>query len=194
MDPLLIELTSLHSLIFERFEYIIIMLALAMVLAWGCCINLYATLFSVGIMTLTGHAHLPSGLSILENHAVIAIAGLMYITDLFLSRFIRGDMSWDIFQICIYIPAGGLLAAGTVTDYGMVAMIGIGVTGACLTYLTYNSILGAKLYLFNRSESFSPLSSPLIRDTVLLTGLWTCTQAPMLLIALLIGFIIFAYS
>lgn len=194
MDQLVVELASLFTLPLERFEHMVIIIAIGMGLAWGSGINLYATLVAVGLMALFGHAELPNGLELLENHILIAVAGVMYITEFFVSRTVKDDTGWDVVHTFIYIPAGGMMAAGAVAGSGIVAVVGIGVAGAFLTHLTHNSILGAKHYLFDRGEIFSPAASSMVKDIILLAGLWTGFHFPMLLITLLIGFIIFIYS
>ena len=191
MDQLSVELTSQFSFTIERFENLIIILALAMALAWGSGINLYATIFAVGVTSATGHTDLPNGLILLENQIVIAVAAVMYLTEFFVARSVKDDTGWDAVHTFIYIPAGGALAAGAVAGSGLIAVIGIGVAGAFLSHLTHNSILGAKHFLFSSGGLFSPVSASLLKDTILLAGLWTSFHFPIVLLTLLVCFFIY---
>lgn len=194
MEPLFSVLSGTFSDALLRLEVIAMMIALSMGLAWACGINLYATLFAIGIMGITGLAELPDSLSLLENHAVVAVAGLLYVTDYFASRRYWNITSWDTIQAFINIPAGGLLAAGAITGANAIAVLGVGIAGAFLTFITYNSLLGAKEYLSDLAGSFSPLSVSVTKDIVLVAGLWAGFHLPMLLVTLLVVFVIYVYS
>jgi len=191
LDQRFVELTSQFSFTIERLESLAAILALAMVLAWGSGINLYATTFAVGIMAATGQTNLPNGLMLLENQIVIAVSAVMYLTEFCIARSIKDDTGWDAVHTFIYIPAGGALAAGAVAGSGLIAVIGIGVAGAFFSHQTHNSILGAKHYLFRSAGLFSPASASILKDVILLAGLWTSFHFPMILLTLLVCFFIY---
>ena len=188
MDQLFAEITSLFTISQGRFENVAMLVALSMGLAWGSGVNLYGMLVVVGVMALTDHADLPGRLKLLGSYIVVAVTAAMYLIEFFVARTSREDETgWYAIQSFIYIPAGGLLAAGAVAGSGIVAAVGASIAGAFLTYVTYSSILGP-----NRcSDLFSRQTSTVFKDSVMLAGIWTVFHFPLLFMALLSGFIFF---
>ena len=61
-------------------------LSLSLGAAWASGINLYATVFVLGIMNLTGAVDLPPALEILSNPLVLTAAGIMYFVEFFADK------------------------------------------------------------------------------------------------------------
>jgi hypothetical protein len=58
-------------------------IALSMGAAWASGINLYATLFMLGYMGMTGNIVLPEELEVVSNPMVMTAAGFMYCVEFF---------------------------------------------------------------------------------------------------------------
>src|ERR1051325_3334379 len=86
-------------------------LGLAMGTAWTSGINLYATVAALGIAQAAGLVHLPPGLEVLANPAVITVAVVMYFVEFFADKVPYVDSGWDAVHTFIRVPAGALLAA-----------------------------------------------------------------------------------
>ena len=191
MEQLLVELASLFSLTLDRFEYMVVLVAMSMGLAWGSGINLYATLFAIGVISLFGHSgELPNGLKILENPIVMIAAAAMYVIEFYIDRTTNEDTGWDSIHTFIYIPAGGILAATVVAGSGIVAILGISVSGVGISYLSHKSPLGRNQHADCSDEVFSTWASSIVKDITLLAGIWTAFHFPLLFIFLLILFLI----
>ena len=100
----------------EDLDHIIKTISLSMGAAWGSGINLYATIFVLGIMGSSGNIILPETLIILQDPMVMAAAGFMYVLEFFADKVPGVDTGWDSIHTFIRIPAGAMLAAGAVGD------------------------------------------------------------------------------
>lgn len=98
----------------ENYEALLATLALLLGVSWASGINLYAVLLVLGWGGSSGHIDLPPELSVLEDPLVIGAAGVMYFVEFFTDKIPGIDSVWDTIHTFIRIPAGAMLAAGTV--------------------------------------------------------------------------------
>ncbi|HRF89949.1 MAG TPA: DUF4126 domain-containing protein, partial [Desulfobacter postgatei] len=96
----------------ESFDQIIKTISLSMGAAWASGINLYATVFVLGILDATGNLALPQGLEILSDPVVLWASGFMYCVEFFADKTPGVDSGWDAIHTFIRIPAGVMIAAG----------------------------------------------------------------------------------
>ncbi|WP_278186269.1 DUF4126 domain-containing protein [Desulfobacter hydrogenophilus] len=74
----------------ESFDQIIKTISLSMGAAWAAGINLYATVFILGILGATGNLVLPQNLEILSDPVVLWASGFMYFVEFFADKTPRG--------------------------------------------------------------------------------------------------------
>ncbi|HPE72932.1 MAG TPA: DUF4126 domain-containing protein, partial [Candidatus Competibacter sp.] len=87
-------------------------IALTMGSAWASGINLYATVFMLGYLGMTGDIALPPELQMLSHPLVLGAAAVMYCIEFFADKVPGVDTGWDTLHTFVRIPAGALLAAG----------------------------------------------------------------------------------
>ena len=87
-------------------------------LSWASGLRLYAVLFTVGVLGKMGFVALPERLHLLASNAVLAASGVMLAIEFFADKIPVFDSLWDSIHTFIRIPAGALLAAGTVAHIG----------------------------------------------------------------------------
>ena len=91
-------------------------IALSMGVAWASGINLYAAIFVLGWLGMTGNIVLPEQLQVCSDPMVMAVAGFMYFVEFFADKTPGVDTGWDVIHSFIRIPAGAILAAGAVGE------------------------------------------------------------------------------
>lgn len=165
-------------------------IALSMGVAWASGINLYATIFMLGYMGLTGHITLPPELQVLSDPLVLIAAGFMYCVEFFADKTPGVDTGWDGLHTFIRIPAGALLAAGAVGDVGQAAQIAAGLVGGSLAAGTHLTKAGSRVIINTSPEPFSNWAASIGEDVAVIGGLWTALYYPWLFLALLIAFIL----
>ena len=70
----------------EQYQSLINTISLTMGTAWASGINLYATIFMLGILGANNVIALPPSLELLTNPLVIGAAGIMYFVEFFADK------------------------------------------------------------------------------------------------------------
>ena len=176
----------------SEYETLITSLALTMGASWASGINLYAVLLVLGIGSATNNIQLPAELSVLSNPFVIGAAAIMYAIEFFMDKVPGLDSVWDSIHTFIRIPAGALLAVGTVGDVTPALEIAAGILGGSVAATTHATKAGTRLMLNTSPEPVSNWTASISGDFLVLGGLWTALNHPILFLILFIGFIGFA--
>lgn len=164
-------------------------IAVALGAAWASGINLYATILMLGLMGTTGSIDLPPALEILENPGVLAAAGLMYCVEFFADKVPGVDTVWDAIHSFIRIPAGAVLAGAAFAQITPEAeLIGL-LLGGTLSAGTHFTKAGSRVLINTSPEPVSNWTASIGEDVVVVTGLWTALNYPVLFIVLLVIFV-----
>ena len=165
-------------------------IALTMGVAWASGINLYAAIFMLGYLGMTGNITLPADLQVLSNPLVLGAAGLMYCVEFFADKTPGVDTGWDVIHTFIRIPAGAILAAGAVGDVSQAGQLAAALLGGTLTTATHATKAGSRMLINTSPEPVSNWTASVGEDVAVFGGLWTALHYPWLFIALLIVFIL----
>ena len=164
-------------------------IAATMGVAWASGINLYAAVLMLGILGNTGSIDLPPGLEVVESPGVMIAAGFMYCVEFFADKVPGVDTGWDAIHSFIRIPAGALLAAGAMSALSPEAeLIGL-LLGGTIAAGSHFTKAGTRVLVNTSPEPFSNIAVSLGEDFLVIMGLWTALNYPILFIVLLIAFI-----
>ncbi|MCP5418880.1 MAG: DUF4126 domain-containing protein [Gammaproteobacteria bacterium] len=167
------------------------MIALTMGAAWASGINLYATVFMLGILNTTGHITLPADLQILSDPLVLIAAGLMYCVEFFADKIPGVDSGWDALHTFLRIPAGAVLAAGAVGDVGPAAQLAAGLVGGSLAATSHAAKAGSRAMINMSPEPFTNWAASFSEDFAVIGGIWAALYHPWVF---LVGLVIFILS
>ena len=165
-------------------------IALTMGVAWASGINLYATLLVLGYMGMTGNIDLPPDLQILADPMVMIAAGLMYAIEFFADKVPGVDTGWDTLHTFIRIPAGAMLAAGAIGEVGAGAQLAAALVGGTLATGTHATKAGSRVMINTSPEPVTNWFTSVGEDIVVILGLWTALENPVLFLVLLAVFIV----
>lgn len=172
-----------------EYQSVIGIISMTMGVAWASGINLYAALLMLGLAGATGSVELPPGLESLTNPLVIGAAGLMYLTEFVADKIPGVDSSWDALHTFIRIPAGALLAMGTVGDVSPALEIAAAIMGGGLSATTHAAKAGTRLAINTSPEPFTNWGMSIVEDIAVFAGLWAALTNPILFLVLLAIFI-----
>lgn len=96
---------------------------------WASGINLYATVFALGLAGTTGYVELPEQLDAIQNPWVLVAAVLMYLVEFIADKIPAVDTVWDAIHTFIRVPAGALMAYGATGDHGLALEMTGGLAG-----------------------------------------------------------------
>lgn len=171
------------------YETLIATLALTMGSSWASGINLYAALLILGLGGATGNIALPNELAVLENPLIIGAAAVMYLIQFFADKIPGVDSIWDAAHTFVRIPAGAMLAAGAVGDVSPALEIAAGILGGGTAATSHATKTGTRLMINTSPEPATNWSASISEDLMVIAGLWTALNYPILFIILFIGFI-----
>ena len=176
----------------ENYDALLATIALMMGASWASGINLYAALLVLGLGGATGHIDLPTQLTVLEDPLVIGAAGIMYFIEFFVDKTPGVDSGWDTIHTFIRIPAGAMLAAGTVGDVTPALEIAAGIMGGGIAATSHATKSGTRLLINTSPEPFTNWTASISEDVLVIAGLWAALQHPEVFLVLFVTFIILA--
>lgn len=173
----------------ESYETLITTLALTMGASWASGINLYAVLLVLGLGSATGNVTLPDELSVLTNPWVIGAAAIMYLVEFFADKIPGFDSFWDAIHTFVRIPAGAILAAGAVGDVSTGMEIAAGMVGGGAAATSHATKAGARMMINTSPEPVTNWTASVSEDLLVLGGLWTALNHPLVFLGLFTVFI-----
>lgn len=176
-------------MILENYDALLATLALAMGASWASGINLYAALVVLGAGGMTGNIDLPAELTVLENPMVIGAAGIMYTIEFFADKTPGVDTGWDALHTFIRIPAGAMLAAGAVGDVTPALEITAGILGGGIATASHATKSGSRMLINSSPEPVTNWSASLTEDVLVIAGLWSALNHPVIFMVLFFIFI-----
>jgi len=172
-------------------------IALAAGLAWASGIRLYVVLFLVGMAGYLGWIVLPTHLELLAHPLVLGTSGTLAVAEFFADKVPGFDSLWDAVHTFIRIPAGALLAAGSVGGLGddsLPLMIAAGLIGGTITAGSHFTKAGSRVAINHSPEPFSNWAASFFEDFAAPGIVWLSFVAPVvLLIALLFAILVAAW-
>ncbi len=167
------------------------LVALGLGAAWASGINLYLAVLILGGLGAFGVVDLPGDLTVLEHPAVLVAAGGLYVVEFVADKVPGVDSAWDALHTFIRVPAGALLAAGVLQDWGagyeLAAALLAGGTLAAASHATKAS---GRVAVNASPEPFSNWFVSLLEDALVLGGLFLALFKPALFLTFLGAFVL----
>ena len=173
----------------EQYQAILETLVLSLGAAWASGINLYAVLLVLGIGGITGEINLPPEMAPLADPMVIAAAGFMYFVEFIADKTPGVDSGWDGIHTFIRIPAGAMLAAAAVGETSATFEIVAGILGGGIATATHATKASSRLLINTSPEPFSNWGASISEDVLVIAGLWTALNHPLVFLILFLIFI-----
>lgn len=175
----------------DNFSHTISLLSLSMALGWASGLNVYATVFMLGILGAMGSIVLPPDLLILTHPAVLMASGFMYVVEFFADKIPGVDSGWDVLHTFIRIPAGVVLAAAAVGPVDPAVVFAAAIVGGVLSAGSHAGKAGIRVLINSSPEPFTNWTASVLEDILVISGLWLALTHPYLFLLLLVGFVLF---
>lgn len=174
----------------EQYDTLIQTVAITMGVGWASGINLYAAVFMLGFMNAAGYADLPPGLEMLSDPLVLLASGFMYCVEFFADKTPGVDTGWDALHTFIRIPAGAVLAAGAMSHAGAAPELAAALIGGSLAAGSHFTKSGGRVMINTSPEPFTNWTASVGEDVMVIAGLWTALNHPVLFLILLVIFVL----
>ena len=165
-------------------------LALVAGLGWASGVRLYAVLFFLGVLYHAGLIELPPDLELLAHPAVMAVSGLLFLTEFFADKIPGFDSAWDAVHTFIRIPGGALLAAAAVAQGDQGLALAAGLLGGVFAAGAHFTKASGRMLINTSPEPFSNWVASFGEDTLVVAALWSAFRHPLLLLTGLALFVI----
>ncbi|MDX1374053.1 MAG: DUF4126 domain-containing protein [Burkholderiales bacterium] len=167
-------------------------LAIALALAWGSGVRVYAVLFMLGLAGSLDWIALPAHLALLEHPLVLAASGFMTFVEFFADKLPWLDTVWDAVHSFIRIPAGAALAAAVFENSGAAVALSAAILGGTVAAGAHFAKAGTRAAVNVSPEPFSNWALSLSEDLAVPLALWLAFAKPLVLIGLVVLFFIAA--
>ena len=164
-------------------------IALTMGTAWASGINLYATIFMLGVLGGNGYVTLPAELELVTDPLVITAAGLMYCIEFFADKIPGIDTTGDSIHTFIRIPAGAVLAMAAIGDTNQAVELAAFIVGGTLAGATHATKMSTRLLLNTSPEPVTNWTASFTEDFLVIIGIWTALNHPWIFLTALVIFI-----
>ena len=167
--------------------------SLALGSAWTSGINLYATVFILGLFQKIGLAKLPGGLEVLDNWWVVGIAAFLYSIEFIADKVPYVDSVWDVVHTFIRVPAGAVLAYSATANFDPSAQAIAFLLGGGVAFSSHGTKTTARALANLSPEPVSNWILSLVEDAIAITGVIIAIFAPLVIgiIVILFLFIFF---
>jgi hypothetical protein len=167
-------------------------LALITGLGWTSGIRFYVVLFLLGILHRSGLHILPASLEMLAHPWVIAVSGLLCITEFLADKIPGVDSLWDAVHTFIRIPGGALLATAAVIDSDPGLALAAGLLGGTIAAGAHFTKAGSRALINLSPEPFSNWAASLTEDVAVVAALWTLLKYPLVMLGVIALFVLIA--
>lgn len=174
----------------DQLNQIVNTIALTMGVGWASGINLYAALFTLGILGATGNVVLPPELMVLTSPLVLFAAAVMYLVEFFADKIPGVDSGWDALHTFIRIPAGAILAAAAAGPASPALVVAAALLGGGLATLSHATKAGTRVFINTSPEPFTNWTASVTEDAMVIGGIWAALHHPWLFLALVLVFIV----
>ena len=168
-------------------------LSLALGSAWTSGINLYATVTVLGVIQKFGWAKLPGGLDVLDNWAIIGVAGVLYLIEFFADKIPYLDSVWDVVHTFIRIPAGVVVAYAATYQMDPGIYIPAALIGGGLAFSSHGTKAAVRIGANVSPEPVSNWILSLVEDIIAFVGTLLAVFAPIIIAIVLVIFAIFFF-
>ncbi|NOT61730.1 MAG: DUF4126 domain-containing protein [Acidobacteria bacterium] len=166
--------------------------ATAMGSAWLSCINLYATVVTLGLLQRFEWVKLPGELGMLSSWWFIGLAGGLYLVEFVADKIPAVDTAWDAIHTFIRIPAGAIMAATAFAEFDPAIKMAAMIIGGSLALGSHGTKAATRLAANASPEPFSNITLSIIEDVITFASTILMAFYPVLILIVIAIFLIVA--
>ncbi|MCE9625402.1 MAG: DUF4126 domain-containing protein [Deltaproteobacteria bacterium] len=166
-------------------------LSLMMGSSWASGLNAYATIGFLGLFGKIGWLDLPDGLHPLTHPAVFGVALFLYLVEFVADKIPAFDTVWDSVNTFVRIPAGAILAYGSVGAVSPELKLGATLIGGGLAFSSHATKSSLRAMANTSPEPFSNWFLSVGEDLMVFFSLWFMFRHPYVMLAIVALFLVF---
>ena len=155
------------------------LVSLIVAVSFAAGLNVYATVFSLGLMAHLHWVHLPSGLQLLDNPWCMGASGLLFAGEFFADKIPGVDLVWNALHTFVRIPVAALLAYSASSQLSPELHVAATAAGAAFAALAHTSKMAARLAVTPSPEPVSNIALSSLEDAVVVGLVWLALHYPI---------------
>ena len=159
-------------------------LGFAMGSAWLSGINLYVTVFTLGLLQRFNLAHLPGDLAYLGHTWILVVAAALSAVQFVADKIPAVDSVWDMVHTFIRVPAGAVLAAAAVAHLDPGVRIAALLLGGSIALSSHGTKTATRLAANLSPEPLSNIGLSFLGDALAVGGTFLMTAHPAVLVVI----------
>jgi hypothetical protein len=157
-------------------------------------LNLYLTVFVIGLLERFGVVHLPGELHVLAHPVVLIIAGLLFVIEFIADKIPYVDSVWDAVHTFIRPPAAALLAYATFGGVPEQWKIGAALLAGTVALTSHGAKASTRAAANTVPEPVSNWALSTLEDGVVVFLTWMAAEHPVItgvIVAILVAICVF---
>jgi len=153
--------------------------ALVIAASFAAGLNVYATVFTLGLLSRLHWVTLPSGLDTLAHTWVLVVAGLLFAAEFIADKIPALDLVWNALHTFIRIPVAALVAWQATSHLSPGMQLLATSAGATIALITHGSKTAVRAAVTPSPEPFSNIALSTTEDAVAIGVTWLATHHPV---------------
>lgn len=152
--------------------------ALVIAASFAAGLNVYATVFTLGILARAHWVVLPSGLETLADWWIIAASGALFAAEFVADKIPGLDLVWNALHTFVRIPVAALLAWGASAHLSPRMQLLAAIGGAVIAIAAHSTKLATRALITPIPEPVSNLAMSTTGDVTAVGLSWLATSHP----------------
>ncbi len=153
--------------------------ALVIAASFAAGLNVYATVFTLGLLSRLHWVALPSGLDTLSHTWVLVTAGILFAAEFVADKIPALDLVWNALHTFIRIPVAALVAFQAASHLSPGMQLLATSAGAAIALVTHGSKTAVRAAVTPSPEPFSNIALSTTEDAVAIGITWLATHHPI---------------
>jgi Domain of unknown function (DUF4126) len=154
--------------------------ALVIASSFAAGLNIYATVFTLGILARTHIVQLPQGLEPLGHLWVLITCGILFSIEFFVDKIPAFDLVWNILHTVVRIPIAALVAYHASSQLSPQMQIVATALGAVIALVAHTTKTSLRAAVTPTPEPISNIALSTAEDTLAIGLTWFATHHPII--------------
>jgi hypothetical protein len=154
--------------------------ALIIASSFAAGLNIYATVFTLGILDRTSVVHLPPGLSPLSQTWVLITSAILFGVEFFADKIPGLDVVWNLLHTVIRVPVAALVAYQASSQLSPQMQILATALGAVIALAAHTSKTAVRAAVTPSPEPISNIALSTTEDAVAVGLTWLAVHHPII--------------
>jgi Domain of unknown function (DUF4126) len=158
--------------------------ALLIAVCFAAGLNVYATVATLGLLAHTRWVELPPSLHALANWWIIAVAGVLFVIEIFADKIPAFDLIWNALHTFIRVPVAALLAWQATSTLSPGEQLAAALAGGLIAFIAHGGKTAVRAAVTPSPEPISNITLSAGEDALAIFLVWFATWKPYIAAAI----------